>query len=188
VQLRGWDFPHVSARSDILRGTDWIGQDSDWSGYIEVWRAYLTGQFIDLAGFFEDWADEDTFGRTKRHDWQPCQSLHIEHIIYRYTEIFEFAARWAMTEAGDSEMHVSIEAHGLKDRVLAVYDPRRLGFLEEHVAHIDEWKHEISVSREELVATSREKAQQASASLLMRFGWEPPLEAIADWQQQLIKR
>lgn len=188
VQMRGWDFPHISERADRIRGHDWVGQDIDWGGLPEVWRAYQSGQFVDLAAFLEDWLDESQFIKPSPN-WQPRQEIHIEDIIWRYTEIFEFAARWAMTDAGSEQMQLKVEVHGLQGRGLTVWDPRRMGIrYRRDTAQIPDWKSEIAMSREELVATGRQKAQQWCADLFMHFGWEPQPSTIADWQEQLLSR
>ena len=35
--------------------------------------------------------------------------MGVEEIIFRYSEVFEFAARWALTEAGDEELLIGVE-------------------------------------------------------------------------------
>lgn len=189
VQVRGWDFPHISDQAEALYGSDWVGQDTDWMGFVEAWRAYTSGQFVDLSGFFDDWADEGGALHRRTAAWRPGQSLGVEEVVNRYTEIFEFAARWALSDAGASELHLAVEAHGLMNRTLVIADPRRLGFRVPYVSNIPLWKPmPLKLSRETLVSESAPLALRAAKELLMRFGWEPPTELLTDWQQQLLTR
>src|SRR5436309_4044427 len=54
VQLRGWDFPHLSNRdTDRSHGSNWTGSWASFEGQVEYWRLYQSGQFIHLAAVSE---------------------------------------------------------------------------------------------------------------------------------------
>src|SRR5262249_6008882 len=54
VQLRGWDFPHLSNReTDRGHGSTWIGSWAAFMGSIEYWRLFQSGQFIHYSAVGE---------------------------------------------------------------------------------------------------------------------------------------
>src|SRR5712692_4445961 len=120
VQLRGWDFPHVSDRDPITTRTKSIRGRTDWMYYRELWRFYQSGQFAYLLGIHEDWierTDPGSFGAR----WGPPPGLAAQgpllgvgDALFRITETFEFASRLAVTPAGGEAMQIKIEVHGLK--------------------------------------------------------------------------
>ena len=50
VSIRGWNYPHVSRRSDdyggIANGENFVESWTDWDGFIEFWRMYRSSQFL----------------------------------------------------------------------------------------------------------------------------------------------
>lgn len=119
VQLRGWDFPHVDPHTNLHIDVDWVGQESEWQEFLELWRFYQSGQFVDIAGIWEDWRDQSEL-RLGRHEMEPGALLGIGDTLFRFTEIFEFAARLALTKAGDELMHIEVTVCGLAGRRLWV--------------------------------------------------------------------
>ena len=185
VRLRGWDFPHIGDFHDLKHGLDWIGQETDWQYYREAWRLYQTGQFAYLGAIHEDWAERAT------HGWGPPASL-AEHgrllgvgdTLFRFTEIFEFSARLALTEAGDDLMAVVIELKGLNDRSLWVDNPYRAPMDRWYTAHFDAFPYKSEVSRDRLSAEARELAVTAARDLFERFGWKPSPELLRSQQAE----
>ncbi len=119
VQLRGWDFPHVSRKDDPVVGLNWVSQDTRWEHNLEAWRIYQSGQFAHIAAFWDDWRDHSKWWAPEE-GWKPSQRLGIGDTLFRFTEIFEFAARLSSTEAGDDAMHISVTLFNLRDRFLYV--------------------------------------------------------------------
>ena len=87
VQIRGWDFPHLSNQVEIERQADWIGQSSEWEHLLEAWRFYQSGQFVDLSGIWEDWRDQSSL-HPAGGDWRQGQTLGVGDALFRLTEIF----------------------------------------------------------------------------------------------------
>src|SRR5437868_1950399 len=40
VEVRGWDFPHISDHDPIITGADFVEQESEWQHHAEAWRLY----------------------------------------------------------------------------------------------------------------------------------------------------
>ena len=184
VSLRGWSFPHISTKMDIQVGLDWIQQWVDWSDQIEAWRFYQSGQFAFYGSIRDDWRDQSFWGRPNE-EWKPGTSLSVIDVIFHYTEIFEFAARLALTEAGSETIIIFIVLNGLKERQLRIDSPSRSGFDYPRVAHIESFPQTHSVLRQELVAEPRRLALKASKELFIRFDWTPNLELLRGLQDEL---
>jgi len=86
---------------------DWIGQEPEWEQYLELWRFYQSGQFVDFMGLDEDWRDQSKLWPPPG-DWKPCLFLDVEETVFQLTEIFEFAARLSLTEAGDEITNLKV--------------------------------------------------------------------------------
>lgn len=185
VSVRGWDFPHLDHRSQIHIDIDWIGQESEWEIYLEIWRFYQSGQFIDIAAMHEDWYDQRRSIPAALDNWRPGLILGIGNTLFRFTEIFEFAARLAMTQGGDDSMHIEISVNNLAGRKLWVDNPNRVPTFHDYTASIRELPYEIELSRTELIAAPRELALKPATELFRRFGWNPSQDILRDQQKEL---
>ena len=184
VSRRGWDFPHVGRFEELRHGPNWLGQETDWEYYREAWRLYQSGLFAYLLGIHEDWAE-------RSHGWGPPERykehgplIGVGDTLFRFTEAFEFAARLAVTEAGDETMAIAIDIHGLEGRSLWVDDPNRGSMDRWYSAHFDIYPFSIAIPRSELVATSDELALNATIDFFYRFGWKPVTEVLRSQQAQ----
>jgi hypothetical protein len=183
VQFRGWDFPHIDEREKII-AIDWVGQETRWEHMREAWRLYRSGQFYHLGGIWDDWRDESKFWPSTT-GWQRGSRLGIGDVLFRFAEIFEFAARLATSRAGDDSMHVEVRLSGLADRVLSVDSPNRLPSPVQHRITINEFPFERDVARTELVADPRALALEGAVELFLRFDWHPPVQNLKIWQSEL---
>ena len=186
VQLRGWNFPHLDYRTPPHRDIDWIGQEfrGEEHHYLELWRFYQSGQFIHIAGIRSDWYDQSHL-RPPANGRIPGAILDIGDTVYRFTEIFEFAARLAFTEASDDFMHVGITISGLKGRVLKGEGPDGGWNATSCRAEITEYPYSVNVPRTELIARPNELALEAAGELFKRFNWDPAPGILRGWQEQL---
>lgn len=184
VSLRGWSFPHVSTNTEIQVGLDWVQQWVEWSDHVEAWRLYQSGQFVFYGSIRDDWWDI-SFWRQPGEDRKPGSILSVIDVVFHFTEIFEFAARLAMTDAGSEMMKICITLFGLKERQLRLDDPRRAGFDYPRIAHIESFLQEISALRQQLVAEPRLLALKASRELFVRFNWSPTIERLREVQNEI---
>ena len=181
VELRGWDFPHIERPPRPHIDIDWVGQESEWQCYLEVWRLYKSGQFVDMSGIASDWLDHASW-RQPPEGWKPGTHLGILDTIYLFSEVFEFAARLALTEAGDDLMHIEVTLRGLRGRFLEMDDPRRWPVYHQQAASIDELPYLHDVQRADLVARPNELAVAPTLEVFRRFGWDPTEDLIRDMQ------
>ena len=185
VNLRGWDFPHLDPHIQTHVDMDWIGQESDWEHFLEIWRFYQSGQFIDITGMDEDWYDQRHSIPAVLGDWKPGSILGIGTTLFRFTEIFEFAARLAMTQAGDDNIRIEITVRNLKGRKLWVDSHSRMSLRRNYIASITEFPYQIELSRTELIAAPRELALTPTTELFRRFSWDPSQDVLRDQQKRL---
>lgn len=184
VQFRGWDFPHLDPNNRPLIGLDWVGQECDYGDILEVWRFYQSGQFIHISNVRYDWLDLSKWMR----DWKPGTAvLGIGETVFRFTEIFEFGSRLALTDAGDDQMHFEITVSGLRNRALWVDSHNRMPVRQSYTATIEAFPYEIDLPRTELIAAPRELALKPATELFQRFGWETTLEQLRSQQAELRK-
>lgn len=183
VGMRGWNFPHFT--EPLNYGADWVGQESQFHHHLEAWRFFTSGQFADLIAFGSDWRDESEL-HPPPPDWQPGTHMPVWESLFRFTEIFELAARLALSRAGDDRMLVRIETHGLKGRALVAGDPNRAMLVRPYVAAIDSLPFEGQYRRDDLVSRARGEAVRAARELCLRFGWTAVTEdLLADYQREL---
>jgi hypothetical protein len=182
VRLRGWDFPQIVNHYAPNRGKDYVEQAIDWQHHRELWRMYQSGQFTFVGGLWNDWQDRSAWGPAPE-GWQPGDALHVEDTVYFYMEVFEFAARLAMTEAGDNEMRVMVSFEKLKGRYLKI-SPERAD-RGPHQTAMDRYEHTVTLERQALVAEPRRYAAMEAQRLLERFGADIALSTLEDIQAQL---
>lgn len=173
VQFRGWDYPHLDTRKPPCIDKDWVGQEFEWEEFLEIWRLYQSGQFVHIFGMFEDWLDLSKW-RSKWpevHPSEPGASLRMANALFCFVEIFEFAARLALTEVGDQSMHVEITVSGLQGRVL--YNDTGGGFpFRGPKANLSSLPYAVDLPQAELIADPRGLALEPAIELYRRFGEE----------------
>ena len=187
VEFRGWDFPHVSSHSGPSIGIDWIAQEVNWSEHVESWRLYQSGQFAFFGSMWEDWRDESIWEQP-RSTWRPGAYLPVVDAVFRYTEIYEFAARLALTDAGAGAMTISITVIGLQGRELRIDHPNRSGFSFPRTCAISEFPYSTALPREQLIGEARNLALVNANELFNRFGWSPGIEFLRGMQEELWRR
>jgi hypothetical protein len=186
VRLRGWDYPHIDYQSPPLRGADWVGQEFDREDEIEVWRLSMSGQFVHFFALAGEWRDYSTTWPPEP-GWQPGRYLYYIQTIYSIVEIFEFAARMALSPAGATAMRVEIDLDGLQGRQIVETDSR-FRFSRTYHTQMPRWKYRWEGSQTELIAGPRELAALATRELFARFGLEASLETLAKLQVEIERR
>jgi len=183
VQLCGWDFPHIDSRTGIEIHENWIEQAFEWQEYLEFWRLYKSGQFVDIFAIPYDWYDQSDHGP---EDWQFGSRLLIGDSLYTLTEIFEFASRLALTEAGDDPVHIEFTLDRLAGRELFTGEPRRWAlFPGRYKTETKKFSRKLEMSRSELLASARDLAITEAIELFSHFGWDTTRDHLRGWQDQL---
>jgi len=186
VSLRGWDFPHIDRQSEIAIGSTFVDQAIDWEGYVEYWRFYQSGQFLHLDGLKEDWMGEAKMFPDPQ-PLQPGTRLGVSSAMFRFTEIFEFASRLALTPAGSKTLVIQIDLNGLAGRSLWVDSPNHRRFSHQHTASVNTFQHEQEYRTEDLASTAWDLALPPAIELYRRFGWDVTLGMVRDLQLELKK-
>ena len=179
VGFRGWDYPHVDHQTKPRRGQDWIGQEFDRDDVIEIWRFHTSGLFVHNFAMTGEWRDQSLFWPADP-DWQPNCVYYI-NTIYSFLEIFEFAARLAQSQVGESQMRVEIALKNLQGRQL-VSEGRHFRPSDNFTIEIPEWAERWDMAQTELIARPRELAARAARDFLARFGLDISLEVLAQIQ------
>ena len=186
VSLRGWDFPHIDPHTPPAIYEDYIGQAFEWDHHVELWKFYQSGQFYFMGGFWDDWRDQSSWWPADK-EWNPGAGIDVAAIVYFFTEVYELAARLALTKAGADKMSVSITACKIKDRKLTSGDIRRAPFVRTYKSALDEYTSSQSIDRSSLTGSSWGIAAEQAQHLLRRFGWEPSIAVIKSHQEELRK-
>ena len=186
VAIRGWDFPQLENRDPHI-DFDWIGQESECDHYLSAWRFYQSGLFVHLSGIPIDWRDQSVFWPADKL-WGPGAKLGVGDVICTYLEIFEFASRLALSEAGSERMHIGIMVSNLQDRKLYVDTQRRWPFSRVYKASIDQYPDQQDLPRSQLIAAPGDIALARAIELFKRFGWVPSIDELHEWRAQMQLR
>ena len=187
VAFRGWDFPHSDIHAGHDIGINWIGQEVDWSEHVETWRLYQSGQFVFIGSIFDDWQDQSIWEPPKA-DWRPGAYLPVMDTVFRFTEIYEFAARLALSYPGVDIVRVEITLVGLKGRTLRMDHRDRSGFITPRTCAIPEFPYSRSLPREQLAAEASDLALENTNELFTRFHWSPGVEFLRGMQEERNRR
>lgn len=187
VRFRGWPVPMIDRRYPFLQGDDWIGEDIDAHlvSHYEAWRFFTSGQFNHLRAVSADWRE----GREATHGFAGFTDvIEVWEILFYLTEIFELAARLALSNAGGDRMVVEAKLSGLKGRGLVVGEPNRMEFDIPHATSLPEISRAMTMDRHRLVANPRHEAVTMAHQFFVRFGWNPPIDQLKEHQRELTDR
>jgi len=112
-----------------------------------------------------DWREAATYAKPTLSSDAPTAYLGMLDVVGSFTEFFEFAARLAMTEAGEEKILVTIIARNLEGRILVSESPRRRVF-QQYCTSVEEFPYEKELSRTQLVTEPTELALQGASALL----------------------
>jgi len=188
IRMRGWPVPYVDyGRDAVLRGDDWVGQDIDATvvDHYEAWRFFTSGQFAHLRSVSADWRSGSEALRVPEGF---ASLIEVWEILFYLTEVFELAARLALSPGGDEHMITSVSLHGLENRGLIVGQRNRAEFMAPQRSHVESFSHDVELSREKLIADGKVAAAEMAREFFLRFGWKPPLDQLLDHQRELTER
>lgn len=197
VQLRGWDFPHLSPHhEERTHGSHWVGSWANFMGSIECWQLFQSGQFVHFAALREtterQWhgkLQQETMSHLRHMtnlDWDAIPGyVSLVNLVYTITEYFEFAARVCQAGVYEGNLNITIDLNGAKGYLLTT-DWNRM-WRQYCVANEDYFGKTWNVSSDSLIASSLEHSQKAIVWLCECFGWmSPNVEAISKDQEKLL--
>jgi hypothetical protein len=194
VQLRGWDFPHLSHRGEESgRGDEWIASWSSFLGHREYWRMYQSGQFVHRESIRE--TVEEEWGRRLRQkaSWFTQNEGEVEgffdfiNFLYSMTEVFEFAANLCQTDdypKGSVVIHVGF--HDIQNFGLSTAQfGRDLSRL--YRTSADTLQRTWEIETAELISASAELSLNAVVWFFERFQWdEQPVDVFREEQRKFL--
>ena len=185
VRLRGWDFPHIDQREQVVL-EDCLRQETERDIFAEVWQFHQSGQFVHYSSFVEDLLSHRRVPQLQPA-WQPGLYFDPVEVIFRLTEIFEFAARLSFTVAADGQTHLEISANGTKNRILKSASGS-LNIPGKHPCQLDTLPCTYDLPNAQLVANTKELALEPAKYLFQRFGWNPGVALLRDLQTELLEK
>lgn len=153
--------------------------------HYEAWRFFTSGQFAHLRSVSADWR---TGSEALRVPEGFKALIEVWEILFYLTELFEFAARLALSPGGDEQMVISASLHDLENRGLVVGQRNRAEFFAPQRSHVESFSHNVELPREKLIADSKVAAAEMAREFFLRFGWKPPLDQLLDHQRELTER
>ncbi len=187
VQIRGWDFPHVDIHNQPVYGGDWVQQEIEWEHHLASWRFYQSGLFIQTSGFWVDWRDQSNFWPADS-GWQPQTRLGVADSLFVFREVFEFAARLSLSEAGGDSIFISLKACNINGRKLYIDEDPTFELFQQYPASISEYPYTKEIAKSDLVATLEEQGILGAAELFKRFGWNPNLTTLNGLMNHILRR
>jgi hypothetical protein len=184
VSVRGWDFPHYDLQTQPTRRADSVEQSLDWEERVEFWRAYKSGQFISITGLPDDWCDQSNLWPVEMRP-NPGAILSVENAVFRFVEIYEFAARWSRALAIQTSLVLAFTLRGLENRKLRLNPRRRVGFLGARTSKAPDWSYSKSYPSTALLSEPRELAIPPTIVLFELFGWDVNREVVREIQGEL---
>lgn len=190
VRFKSWDYP-FSGSADTLRvANDWVEQSLVWNHHRDYWRFYQSGQFVHYRALAEDWGVIADRWATQTGG-PPGALVPVYDTLYRFTEIFEFAARLAISEEynAGSHLHVAVLVKNLNNRELyndASVVGRRL-LLSSKPAQAESYEHSLDLPVSELIAAPRSLALREAERLFRLFHWQPGLDLLQHMQEEFAQ-
>lgn len=143
----------------------------------------MSGQFVHCFTLWGDWRDHSTDWPAEP-GWKPGRFMLYVPTVYSLVEIFEFAARLALSPASAASMHVEIGLKNLEGRRLMSTDIM-VPLSGVYVTQMPEWNYRWEGSQTDLIARPRELAAEAARDLFARFGLDLTLETLARVQVRI---
>ncbi len=189
VALRGWDYPHVSHRSNERgQGSNWVASWSSYMGHLEYWRLYQSTQFIYYSSVRETTEERwyDTLRKQAASHLSDVKNVDLDKVpgfisiinfLYSVTEVVEFAARLCQAQVYEGRLDISIHLNSIKGFMLTT-DMNRAWNLY-CVAGVDKLGKTWQIDSESLIADSPDLSLKITIWFFERFGWmNPSIDAI----------
>jgi len=184
LHLRGWPYPFVKPER-IQSGIDWVQCQIDWEHYIEHWRMYQSGLFAHLFACEEDWWTTSHWVPNNLKKVKPMSVMSVLMTLFRFTEIYEFAARLAEKNIFDEAVSFTVELHGMKGRKL-VFIERIRRLFHDYVCTVDDLPLLKVIPVEDMLGRAHELAIDHTLWVLERFNWRSASRDILKQNQKKL--
>ncbi|MEX1179446.1 MAG: hypothetical protein WEB63_01345 [Cucumibacter sp.] len=188
VELRGWDFPHVSRRQDdahgYARAVDYVENWIEWDVHVEFWRMYRSSQFLHYRALWEDLDSDRDNGRPR----QSAKVLSVGSAIYTITEIFEFIFRLHRSGLYQFGATLQFSLENSFHRQLWINDPNRAPFSEDKITGATRIPIDRSFSSADLEGADHKLSMSAILELFSHFGWDAAESTIVGQQTRFLSR
>ena len=166
---------------------------TDWEIYKEYWRFYRSGQFVHYFGCPEDWWRGSKLDADLGARYAPGEALEIIMVLYRMTEILEFASRLAQKNVFENQALLTIEAQGMKGRSLIQLGNTLFNAFGEYVSQQPSFKFESTFDVQDLIGKSDVLALEEALRVYELFNWRKArlpnnVSMMRDQQRKLIER
>lgn len=171
VSLRGWNFPHTD-RERNGAFEDGLESVTHWGHHHEANRFYTSGLF--------------TWHKALREDGSENRRGTISYVsaIYSLLEMFVFASRYAPMVADTGDFIATVALENIGDRQLSLDNYGVSDDLKSTAA--TRFGHAYRAPVEQLRASWREYATDASHRLFELFELDVPTASIEQWQSKLL--
>lgn len=183
----GWGCPMINPGMPSSTTDAYVGHVFEWEDCLEAWRFYTSGQFVSVKAFMLDWREKATYARLNLPGGA-TDYLGVLDAVRSFTEFHEFAARLAMTEAGDERVSVSLKARYLKGRTLISEAPHRRLLIQRYQTAAEDFSYSREVTRTELVAQPSEMALEGVRKLFQCFGCPVEIATLRRISEELKRR
>lgn len=176
VRLRGWDYPHVSTKTDEKSGGQPAGEFYEswvnWWNHIEFWRMYRSHQFLHYLALREDWFEESDWSKELAQRFRSGDVLGTGGAIFQITEVFEFATRLCRAGAYPTGVIIDVTLDNTQNRSLWVDDPQRMPFSQPPTTGAQKISASASLAPDEFLNGSTEKSLTMLLEIFDGFGWD----------------
>ena len=145
----------------------------------------MSGQFVHFFALAGEWRDYSTTW-TPEPEWKPGRFLYYIQTIYSFVEIFEFAARLALSPPVRPLCASRSNSTDSKAAEIVETDTR-FRFSRSYDTQMPGWKHRWEGTQTDLIARPRELAAVAARELFARFGLDVSLETLARRQAEIAR-
>jgi len=103
--------------------------------------------------------------------YSPGEVLELLMVLYKLTEIYEFASRLAQKGVLDEQMSLTIELHGMRDRRLICLSKPFFSAFGSYISQEAALKFEATLVVQDLIGRVAEHALEQSLQVFERFNW-----------------
>ena len=188
----GWPFPYMEMQEKTERKQDYISQKVEFLSTLEAWRFYQSGQFVHVQGIQTDWMENEKHQPVPA-EWKairPDSALLVSETLHHFTMLYELAARLAVSDlyAGEQEIHIEVEIHGLAGRMMGYGFNNRLNLRKQYTTAMETFKYPATrFSRSDVIARSKALALDATLQVCDRFGKKQRRGELALLQEELFR-